>query len=215
MSKSSDKNIDNLINGLCDDLSPVGKLWCPYRLFFMWSAISLAYLSAVLLFIGVRGDISEKLHEPVFLIETLLCLAFSITGALCASWMTIPDMRGKAWFKAVPITLFLIFLSVQFVKAFTFGFNMPNLKWVTCLNNGFFLQVFPLAFIIFLSFLGKTTQPKSIMFMNVIAVAGVSWIGLRATCPIDDTGYSFLYHYLPITIIGAGLILFARKVFKW
>lgn len=214
-SAKTDQNIDDLINGLCDELSPIERLWCPYRLFVVWSAVSLLYFGVVIFVIGLRHDLIAQLGNPSFVFEAALGLTFSIAAALCASWLTIPDMRGKSWFKAVPATLFGVFVVWNLIVGITQGMEMPHLEWTHCVSNGLFMEAFPLAFIIFLAFFGKTTRPYWMMFMNIISVAGVAWLGLRLTCSMDDMGHAFLYHFLPVTVIGGLLIAFARRIFKW
>lgn len=214
INKSS--NVDGLIVGLCEDLSPIKKIWCPYRNLAFWSAISFSYFIIVINIIGLRPDFLDKLkNDPMFLFEVLLGVLFSVTAALCASFLTVPDMRGKTWLKAVPTTIFSIFVLLGIVKSITYGMEMPHMHWVTCIGNGFFMEAFPLAFIILLSVRGKTTQPFWLTFMNILSVAGITWVGLRMTCPMDDMGHEFFYHFLPVSLIGAFLIVFARKIFKW
>ncbi|NQZ14177.1 MAG: DUF1109 family protein [Alphaproteobacteria bacterium] len=209
------KNVDDLIGSLCDDLSPVGKVWCPYKHFTLWLSVSAIYFAVIFFFIGLRLDLMDQMHDPVFVFELVIGLALSLTGALCASFLSIPDMRGMSWFKAVPSTILGTFIVWNVVKACIHGMDMPHFEWVACINNGLFLEAFPLLFIIILSLRGKTTQPYWMTFMNVIAVAGVSWIGLRITCMMDDMGHAFMYHFLPVSVIGGLLILFGRRIFKW
>lgn len=220
MSKKSDTtnketNIDDLIGGLCEDLSPIKRLWCPYRLFALWSVVTLLYFCIVIFVIGLRHDLMEQLSNSTFIFEAIIALSFAFSAALTASWLTIPDMRGKAWFKAVPMTLFGVFVIWNGIKGVIDGIDMPHFEWTHCVSYGLFMEAFPLAFIIFLAFFGKTTRPYWMMFMNIISVAGIAWLGLRLTCPMDDMGHAFLYHFLPVTVIGGLLIAFARRIFKW
>ncbi|MEM9468842.1 MAG: NrsF family protein [Pseudomonadota bacterium] len=209
------KDIDNLIGDLTEELSPIKKLWCPYRHFALWAVLSAVYFVSILFVIGFRYDLADKLQTANFLYEGTLGVLFSLTAALCASFLNIPDMRGKEWFKAVPITLFGAFMLWTVIKAIAHGLDMPNLYWAQCISNALFIGGFPLFFIIILSLRGKTTQPVWMATMNVLAVAGITWIGLRVTCSIDDMGYAFLYHFLPVSIVGALTILMGRKLFKW
>lgn len=209
------QKVDDLIGDLCEDLSPIGKIACPYKHFALWFSISTIYFAVIFFVIGLRHDLMELMHDPIFVFEIFLGVALSLTGALCASFLTIPDMRGMSWFRAVPTTIFSVFVVWSVVKAMTEGMDMPHFEWVACINNGLFLETFPLLFIIILSLRGKTTHPYWMTFMNVLAVAGVSWIGLRVTCHMDDMGHAFMYHFLPVSIIGGLLILFGRRIFKW
>ncbi len=215
---SKDKNtpdIDNLINDLCDGLAPTQKIWCPYKHFVLWISVSIVYFSIVIFVVGLRHDLAYQAHNTIFLFEAALGILFSTTAAICASLLSVPDMRGKEWFRAVPTTLFSVFLLWNIIKGYTEGVEMPHLHWVDCMNNGLFMEAFPLVFIILLSLRGKTTHPIWMTFMNILSVAGIAWLGLRLTCSMDDMGHAFMYHFLPVSVVGALLILFARRIFKW
>jgi len=72
VSKKSDTtnketNIDDLIGGLCEDLSPIKRLWCPYRLFALWSVVTLLYFCIVIFVIGLRHDLMEQLSNSTFI----------------------------------------------------------------------------------------------------------------------------------------------------
>lgn len=213
--KKNTPDINNLIDDLCDGLTPIQKIWCPYRHFLVWLLVSSLYFGIVIFVVGLRHDLADQLNNTTFIFEGLLGVVFATTAAFCASLLTVPDMREKEWFRVVPTTVFGVFILWSVVKGYVEGMEMPHFHWLDCMNNGLFMEAFPLAFIILLSIRGKTTRPIWMTFMNILSVAGIAWLGLRLTCSADDMGHAFIYHFLPVSIMGALLIAFARRIFKW
>jgi len=62
---------------------------------------------------------------------------------------------------------------------------------------------------------GSTTQPYLMILMNVIAVSGLGYIGLRITCASDDIGHICVFHILPYIALGAFIAMIGRRFYRW
>ena len=210
-----ENNTDDLIGKLCNELEPI-KPFCPYRRIIPWFLMSIVYLVGAVVYLGLRHDISDRLMDSIYLFEMGVALAIFITAALTSSWLSFPDAHQKGWMKAVPITLFGIFIFWIAVRSFEEGMSpLATLHLTHCAHEGLVMETIPIIALIFITMRGHTTQPYWSMFMNILAVSTIGWIGLRLTCSMDQMGHTLLNHLLPFAIVSAGLAFFARKLFKW
>lgn len=212
---SEDKKVNDLIGNLCEDLEPV-KCRCPYRQIVPWFVLSIAYLIGAVAFLGLRHDLSDRLVDSVFLFETGIAIAMLVTAALTSSLLNFPDACQKDWMKAVPVTLFAVFVLWVIVRSIEEGMGITATLHLThCAHEGILMEAIPIIALVIITMRGYTTQPYWSMAMNILAVSALGWIGLRLTCSMDEMGHTFLNHLLPFAIVGAGLGFFARKLFRW
>ena len=207
---------DALIGELTDDLKGECPR-CPYRHVSIWFVLSLIYLAIVVYVIGLRGDMSEKLTESVYLFETSMVFVMFSTAALASSWLSFPDCVGRPWMKIVPVTLFgtfLLWIGAHMIEQGGSIFD-GSLHIGHCAQEGLLMEVVPIIALIIITMRGHTTQPYWSMAMNILAVSSLGWIGLRLTCPMADMGHVLINHIMPFAVVGAGLSFFARKLFKW
>ncbi|MEM7651234.1 MAG: NrsF family protein, partial [Pseudomonadota bacterium] len=114
----SDKNLDSFIEGLADDLQPVTPLAHPLQRMAPLIIVCILYVAAMIAMIGPRDDFMPKMMlEFDYLFEILLSLSIFISSAVALGWMSIPDMRGQTWIKAVPVTLAGVFVSWAGLRA--------------------------------------------------------------------------------------------------
>lgn len=211
----SDNKTNDLINDLCSDLSPQ-KACCPYTRVLVWALFSIAFLLLNFWYFGIRNDIFERLGDASFLFEMILAALLLFSGAMVSSWLSFPDCYQKHNFKAVPVTLFVVFMAWVGVHIYTSDMGLLyTMKLGHCATDGLYIQIIPFIALVYLTIRGNTTEPYWSIFMNIVAISALGWLALRLTCPMDEMGHSFLNHFLPFSIIGAGVGVFARKIFKW
>ena len=68
---------------------------CSLRSALLLSVAFCLYIVGALFILGMRSDLATKLHDPVYVFELLHILTIGISGAFCALWLRIPDMRGQ------------------------------------------------------------------------------------------------------------------------
>ncbi|MBI1300462.1 MAG: DUF1109 family protein [Alphaproteobacteria bacterium] len=212
---SSEQTTESLIDSLSCDLKSVKKVCHPAKCVLPWCLYAVAYVAAVIYFLGFRRDIEEQLSNPVFLYEILQVFAISMSAAFCAVWLRVPDMRGQQWMLMIPITLFISFVTWIFLKVVTEEFLMPTIHWHHCHQESLIIGVVPAIAIWFLSSRGATTRPYMTTFMNVLAVGGLGYIGLRISCGADNMGHISFFHLLPYVVIGIIAAALTKRIFKW
>lgn len=211
----NEDKFDKLIDGLADDLKPMKRMGCAIRRALPYLIFSVIYLGALVHFVGIRGDIDEKITDTAFLLENTLMGLALISAAFCSSFLCVPDMRGQKWLIALPITSVSIFALWSIIRAWSEGLHMPHLHIDHCMGEGLFMASIPLSMVVFMMRTGATTQPRLSALMNVIYAGGLAYVGLRLTCSMDTVGHATVSHLIPYLIIGAILGLSARKLYKW
>ncbi len=206
---------DELIKELCEGVEKTKPLHHPVWRLLPWIVLVFVYVGVFTVLGGVRPDINERLADVAFLYEITTMGVIAITAALAALWLCVPDLGGKNWVIAVPVTLGLNFAHWTLVKTYADGFHMPPFSVHHCMYEGVELFFVPAAALMFITYRGATCHPYMMAFMNIIASCAVSFIGLRFTCMMDEVGHSFLYHILPLVLTGTAIGALARRIFKW
>jgi hypothetical protein len=210
-------DMDSLIDDLTDDLKSVKKFPHPLMGMLPYVIISVIYVAVMSYFIGLRHDLAPKSHDTMFIFEIGLVLAISVSAAFATGWLAIPDMRGQRMVLVPPILLFTVYLFWMAVQAFTDGFEIPTkIGWHHHdIDHALLMGALPVAAIVFFSRNGATTRPYMMSFMNVLFVGFIGWAGLRFTCPVDATGHTFIYHFMPFLLLGVVAGGLARRLYRW
>lgn len=212
----SDEKLNSLIDGLADELEPVKPLAHPLMRMAPLIIVSIFYVGAMIAMLGPREDFMPKMmYEIDYVFEILLSLGIFISSAVALGWMSIPDMRGQTWMKAVPVALAGVFLLWAGLRIF-FEWGEPLVfKLQNCSMDGLFMTFIPVAALVFTSRQGATTQPGWTSFMTVLSFSGLGWAGLRFTCGAGTFMQSFVIHFIPFIVMGVIFGLFARRIFRW
>lgn len=212
---TQEKDIDELIGKLSEELEPVKPLPHPLIQAIPYILISFAYMAVVVFYVGVRPDVAAKLGDSAFMIEIFLMGFLAITSTITAIYLTIPDMRGDKWLLAVPFTLLGAFFAWVTIRSFTEGVHMPKIHLDHCMGEGGYMTIIPLAVLFFLTKRGATTRPYLSFLMTIFAIAGLGYVGLRFTCMMDTIGHATVSHMIPYIVIGSLLGIAAKKIYKW
>jgi hypothetical protein len=215
MTAGDKKNTDVLIKNLSEDLKPCGYK-APMTAFVAWIVFALAYLIAAIAFFGLRPDFSEILTDSAFSFETMMAFAIFITAAKASAYLRYPDICQKEWVKTIPSTLFGAFLIWALARSVEEGIS-PAATFAVgrCATEGLWLEIIPFLTLIYLTARAWSTQPYWAIFMNVLCVSALGWLGLHLTCSMDDMGHFLMNHFLPFAVLGAAIGMFARRIFKW
>lgn len=207
-------NPKTLIDDLCDDLDTSAPL-CPYRGMAIWVGLSVAYILSVVLYYGSPLDFNEKLGDASFLFEMGLAISLFVSAVIASSFLRFPDAVQRGHFKLVPITIFAVFAFWVLSHAIEEG-NIQSFFQLKSCSKGLLIEVIPFIALIFLTMKGRSTQPYSLMMMNVFAVTAIGWIALRLTCSMyDSMAYGFIHYFLPFAILGGLVSFFSRRIFHW
>jgi len=213
---SEQNNIDDLINGLAEELEPTKPLAHPLARMAPLIVVCVLYVGAMISMLGPREDFMPKMmYEIDYLFEILLSLSIFISSAFALGWLSIPDMRGQTWVKAVPVTLSAVFVLWAGLRMFL-EYDQPLVfKIQNCSLDGLLMTFLPVAALVYTSRQGATTQPGWTSFMTVLSFSGLGWAGLRFTCGANTFLQSFVIHFIPFIAMGIVFGLFARRIFRW
>lgn len=207
--------MDPLIDKLCSELKPVKKLRHPCCCILTWAVIVFGLLGAMIWYLGLRYDLNDRLHDPVFLFEMLMALVMGISASLCAFWMRVPDMRGCCWMIPVPFTLLGAFTLWTLIRLMTGTVVMPELEFHHCMQEGLLMMAVPAVLMFIAVMQGCTTRPILMAAMNGLSIAALGYIALRLTCASESIGHILYTHLLPYIALGAVAGFLARKLYKW
>lgn len=212
---SDPKNIDDLIAGLAEEGCSKKSMGCPLKRLLPILIAIIIYMAIAVHFLGLRMGLEEKLSDPIFLIENILMLFIAVSASFAASYLCVPDMQGKTWLLTMPLTLFGVFLTWEIVRAFTEDMGLSHALWDHCIVNLAIMGLLPGFIMILFVRGGATTKPVLMAVMNILTITGFSYVGHRLTCGADHVAHSAIASLLPFILVGSGIALAARKIFKW
>ena len=213
--RKSNNETEQLIESLAGELKPVKCLNHPCIRAVQWTFIALAYAMFVVAYLGVRPDFFMKLADPVYLFEMFLAFAMSMSGVMSSNWLCVPDMRGQSWMPVVSLTLFTVLSGWLLLELMTNLEVLEHMHYSHCMMDSITFGLLPAMAIVYLSMRGKTTRPFLMVFMNIIAVSGLGYIGLRLTCGCDNVSHIVIHHILPFVVLGAAIALLGQKLYRW
>lgn len=212
----STEKIDALIDSLSEDLKETKPMKHPLARMFPLLLVSFTYAVAVVVMLGLRDDWMNIMFDDIlFTFEFVLSLCIFVSAGLTLGWTAIPDMGGKRWLPAIPITLTGVFmfwaaLRLLFAEEGALYFHLNH-----CSLDGVFMLILPVAVLTFFSRQGATTCPLLMAGLTVLSFSGLAWAGLRMTCGADNFSHAFLMHFVPFLALGIVFGVFARKIFRW
>lgn len=209
-------DVDKLISDLADDLEKTPCSRHPVIYAVLWIVAAVCYIAFAVSVFSCRFDIFEKIEQPFFVFEIALVSSIVISAVLSSLWMRVPDMRGAHWMPVVPYTLFFVLCLLILIRFIMEQPSMPTPDFVKiCYKKAFVFGFIPATSLFFLCMRGNTTHPLSLSFLNALSIGCLGYIGLRLTCGSDDIGHMSICHILPFFAVGALVILFARRIYKW
>lgn len=215
----STRDFDTLIVNLTQGLCPVRCLTHPFRRFAVWAALTLVYEALVVTIIGLRPDISFRLADFHFLFETGLIFAVCLSAAAASAWLCVPDMRGRRWLVALPlswIAVFFFWLLLRLAAGAGDAAVQPlSHDRAHCLAASALVLLAPMAVLAFMTRRGATTCPVRSSLMNTLAVGGAGYIALRLICETEGAAHDLAYHVVPFMVLGGVTGLFARRIYHW
>lgn len=213
---------DELIDALAGSAQPVGTISTPARRTALWLLLSLPYVAFVILSMGVRPDIMDRLSSSRFLVEQFAALATSIVAAHFALTAVIPgSARLPTVFVAAPIGIWIGSLFGDTVAAaFALGWNGLALEPdFFCIPGITMVSAFPAVLMIFMLRDGAPLTPRPTVFLGILAATAMGNFGLRLFHP-QDSGPMVLFWQvgtvslicLATTWVGDHLLNWQRRI---
>jgi hypothetical protein len=206
---------NQLISELAGSLAPVSPLKAPALQLVPWVISALIYSALVAFVLEPRFDLPAKLASPDYIFELIFIAALSLSAALSSLFLKIPDLKGRLFILAVPLTLFTSFMIYMGLNIVSAGIKPGDVHFHRCITDAIIIGAVPAALLFFSCIKGCTVRPLMMGFMNVLAIGALAWGVLRITCPADNVEHLFLFHFLPYFSIGCLLAFVSRYIYRW
>ena len=99
----------DLIDTLVDCAAPVRRLRPPLVRATLWLSFAALILVLIAVAHGVRLDLAERLHQPVFVIGMFSALATGVLAAFASFRVSLPD--GSRWWLLLPVPPLILWVS--------------------------------------------------------------------------------------------------------
>jgi hypothetical protein len=208
----------DLIDTLVDCATPVRRLRPPFVRAVLWLLFAALVLALIAVAHGVRPDLAERVHQPVFVVSMLGALATSILAAIASFKISLPD-GSRSWL-LLPLPALILWASTITYGCLT--------DWVSIGPNGIrmgeavrcfatlLLTSVPLsaAMLVMLRY-AALLRPTSVSVMGGLAVAAMTSFALSLFHDLDATVMILIWN-LGVAAVIAGLGgLFGRSLLTW
>ncbi|MBL6853081.1 MAG: DUF1109 family protein [Alphaproteobacteria bacterium] len=171
---------EDLIARIAASAEPVQRLRPPLPRTLLWFALSLPWVAAVVLIMGVRPDIGERLHDTRWLIEQgaiLMTAAMSAMAAFCAGIPGRP--RSELLIPLVPLVVWMALLGEGCVRSWlSVGGLTLQADWM-CLPAIAMIGFGPAAVAAAMIVRGAPLAPVATTALGALAAGGFAAFGLR------------------------------------
>jgi len=207
-----------LIDALVERASPIARLRSPLARACRWlgfAGIALALLAAAH---GVRTDLVEHLHQPVFLVSLTASLATGILAAVAAFVISLPDR--SQWWILLPAPALAIWLSTIGYGCLTDWVSMEPSgirlgETVRCFATLLLTSVpLSLAMLMMLRY-AVLLRAKAVTLTGALAVAALTSFALSLDHDLDATAMILVWNLGTAALITAIGGLVGRKMFFW
>lgn len=216
----ADVNTEDLIISLAQSATPV-RIIRPARVRLVeWAAVAFALAAAVVVAVGPRGDFSEALGQPRYLLVAAAILATAILSAAAALALSIP---GREWSPAqrfVPVTLGLVWAALLIVWLRQGGDAWARIAalpiHLLCVLLIAVLAVVSGTMLTRMLARGAPLRAGWTTALGWIAAASTGALAVQITCPLDDPAHHLTGHFAPFALtVLAGSMLTWRSLHLW
>lgn len=181
-------NYDRLIDELTNDLRPVEPLQPEWRRLMNWLAMSLPAAALVVLMMGLRPDVAEKLAERMFIAQELAMIAVAVVGAWVAFLAVVPGSpRSALWAPVIPLAAWIATMGAQYWSDLSVsGFaGMAFAVDLKCVPGIAMSGLVPIIAMIVMLRKGARFKRGVAVFWGTLASAALANAGLRLFHTID------------------------------
>lgn len=210
-------NVNNLINQLLQNHQPIQPERHPLLISMPVAMGIVAYMTVITALIGLRADWYTVLtRSGTYQFELLLSFTVGLTAMLAAGWLRIPYMKSQAWIISAALASAGTFLSFEAFRLINEGITFATIEsFRECYIHSLALASLPTMVLVFMQKSGSPTHPYLSALMGTLAITGFAWISLRLTCSVNLAGHNAIVQLSPFMLLGLGLGLFARRLYKW
>ncbi len=211
-------NASDLIETLATRLAPVKRLSPPLMRALLWLLLAALVLGLLAVTQGLRADLEQRMHEPLFVVGLAASLFTGILAAVSAFLVSLPD-RSRLWL-LLPIPALVVWVSTIGYGCLTDWVNVEagsiRLGETAQCFATLILSSLPLsfAFLIMLRY-AAVTRPATVATVGSLAVAALTATAMSLYHSIDATLMILMWTLGMTALIVTLGSLFGRRMFGW
>ncbi len=205
-----------LIDRLVSDLSPVKPirnwigLWIPFTVVFVWLATQN--------FMWLRSDLATVFWTGTFQFEMALFLAMTLlaTASVFKSYRPGLFSKWQIWF-LIPYAVWmgeLIYQSMGIISTGGWAAMSVNEYW-NCAGLIVFAAALPLAYLVYLTQDGRSTNPKVTGMATFVAAFGAGNLGNLFHCDWMHPTHVVLEHFIPMVLFAVAGYIYGKTQLRW
>ena len=207
----------DLIDALVECATPVRRLRPPLVRGALWLALAALILALLAIVHGVRADLAERLHQPVFVVSITAALATGVLAAVAAFMVSLPDR--SQWWLALPAPALAVWVG-------TIGYGCLT-DWVVIGLDGvrfgetlrcfatLVLTSVPLAIALAVMLrYAALLRPGAVTLAGALAVAAITSSALSLFHDLDATMMILIWNLGTAALITGLGGLFGRRVLR-
>jgi hypothetical protein len=207
-----------LIDTLVDCAAPVRRLRPPLVRATLWLVFAALVLVLIAVGHGVRPDLAERLHQPVFVIGMSAALATGILASIASFRVSLPD--SSRWWLLLPVPPLALWVStigygclVDWINIGPNGVRMGEA--VRCFATLLVTSVpLSIAMLVMLRY-AALLRPTEVCTTGGLAVAAMTAVALSLFHDLDATVMILIWN-LGVAALIAGLAsLLGRSLLTW
>jgi hypothetical protein len=208
----------DLIDALVECATPVRRLRPPLVRAGLWLAFAGLILALLAIGHGVRSDLAERIHQPVFAVSIAAALATGILAAIAAFLVSLPDR--SQWWLLLPAPALAVWVG-------TIGYGCLT-DWVSIgpdgVHMGETLRCFatlvltsvPLAIALAVMLrYAALLRPGAVILSGALAVAAITSSALSLFHDLDATMMILIWNLGTAALITGLGSVFGRRMFGW
>lgn len=213
-------NTSGIIESLVSRASaagPVRRLPAVHWRLAAWTLFSTAViLAALILFDGIRPDLSAALSEPQFLAETALVVAFAILAAYSALSLSVPGNEMRRWLRVAPLLALAAMAGVSLAQSVPRVTDGIDLSWGgVCSVLIIGVGLLPGLFIFRQASRAAPLRRGWVGALAAMASTGAICAGLQFVCHGKPALHFVIWHVSPVlgcTLVG---IAIGQRLLRW
>lgn len=204
---------DDLISKLSSEHKEVQVLSGFWNRYLKWVIVSLLCVLTGVSLVGVREDWMSIFKNPLLFSQSILILIGALFSSALAVLLSVPSTQNNKilpYMMPVPFLLWavVLFFEMNSQPSFHPGVGMG------CAGDVFAFGVIPGIFLFVIVRQGATLRRRRSSFFAFTAAAALGALGTQFSCHQNDAAHLFVWHFLPILVIGVLGMLLARKLIK-
>ena len=201
----------DLIKALAANVTPVRRLRPPLVRATLWLLVATTILILLAISHGMRPDLTQRLHQPAFVIGMAASLVTGILAAIASFLVSLPD-RSRGWL-LLPLPALVVWISTIGYGCLTnwVDFDAGSLRMgeaARCFATLVLTSV-PLSLLMFVMLRhAAPLRPMPVALTGSLAVAAMTASALSLFHPFDATIMILMWNFgSAALLVGLGALL--------